>query len=212
MYRIIGADGKEYGPVSADQMRQWIAEGRINSQTRVLAEGTTQWKTIAEMPEFAAPAAAPPPGAMPPPTMSAIPAASYGYPRSGSDQLNGPGIAMIVLGALNIVLVLIRLAFTLAGIGMSSLAGNSAENDAGKMLVGFFATFGLAILGVGLIGALIILFGGIKMRRMENYSLCMVASIVAMIPCVSCCFLIGIPIGIWSLVILSKPEVKNAFH
>ena len=33
MYRIIGGDGREYGPISLDQMRQWIAEGRVNAQT-----------------------------------------------------------------------------------------------------------------------------------------------------------------------------------
>ena len=35
MYEIIGADGKEYGPISFEQIRQWIAEGRVNAQTRV---------------------------------------------------------------------------------------------------------------------------------------------------------------------------------
>ncbi len=52
MYRIIGGDGKEYGPVSADQMRQWVAEGRVNSQTRVQAEGQTEWRTFADFPEL----------------------------------------------------------------------------------------------------------------------------------------------------------------
>jgi len=52
MYRIIGADGKEYGPVSADQLRQWIAEGRANADTRALPEGTSNWKRLAEVPEF----------------------------------------------------------------------------------------------------------------------------------------------------------------
>ena len=37
------------------------------------------------------------------------------------------------------------------------------------------------------------------------------ASILAMIPCLSPCCLIGLPIGIWALVILMKPEVKAAF-
>jgi len=27
MYKIIGADGREYGPITADQLRQWIREG-----------------------------------------------------------------------------------------------------------------------------------------------------------------------------------------
>lgn len=63
MYKIIGADGKEYGPVSIDQLKQWITEGRINLQSKVLAEGGTEWKTAADVPELVAamPAAALPP-------------------------------------------------------------------------------------------------------------------------------------------------------
>jgi hypothetical protein len=53
MYKIIGADQKEYGPVSADQIRQWISEGRVNGQTKVQAEGTTLWLMVADMPELA---------------------------------------------------------------------------------------------------------------------------------------------------------------
>src|SRR5437016_4305469 len=58
MYKIHGADGKEYGPVSADVVRQWIAQGRANAQTTALAEGTAVWKPLNEFPEFAAELAA----------------------------------------------------------------------------------------------------------------------------------------------------------
>ena len=44
MYRVIGADGKEYGPVSIEQLRQWIADGRVNAQTQVQAAGGAEWK------------------------------------------------------------------------------------------------------------------------------------------------------------------------
>jgi uncharacterized membrane protein len=53
MYKIIGADQKEYGPVSAEQLRQWVAEGRANGQSIVQAEGSTEWKPLAAFPEFA---------------------------------------------------------------------------------------------------------------------------------------------------------------
>ena len=43
---------------------------------------------------------------------------------------------------------------------------------------------------------------------MENPSLR--ATIVAMLPC-SCVCLGGLPIGIWSLVVLNKPEVRGQF-
>ena len=53
MYRIIGGDQKEYGPVTADELRRWIAEGRANAQTQVLGEGAAEWKPLAAFPEFA---------------------------------------------------------------------------------------------------------------------------------------------------------------
>jgi len=65
MFTIIGADGKEYGPVSTEQIRQWFAEGRANALTQMKAEGSTEWKPLGSFPEFAASVAS---GAVPPPT------------------------------------------------------------------------------------------------------------------------------------------------
>ena len=52
MYKIIGSDGKEYGPVTTEQLRQWLTEGRVNAQTRVQAAGTADWKSLGEFPEL----------------------------------------------------------------------------------------------------------------------------------------------------------------
>lgn len=73
MYKIIGADGREYGPVTAEQVRQWIAERRAVAQTKVRAEGTTEWKALSEFPEFAGAFAAKslPPAATQPPVSGA---------------------------------------------------------------------------------------------------------------------------------------------
>ncbi len=65
MYKIIGADQKQYGPISADQIRQWISEGRVNGQTLACAEGSDNWKPLAQFPEFGF-TAAPTPTAKPP--------------------------------------------------------------------------------------------------------------------------------------------------
>jgi hypothetical protein len=53
MYKIIGADQKEYGPITSDQIRQWIAQGRLNANTLALADGTPEWKPLSAFPEFA---------------------------------------------------------------------------------------------------------------------------------------------------------------
>ncbi len=53
MYKIVGADDKEYGPVTEEKIREWIKEGRINSQTKIQSEGSTEWKPLSEFTEFA---------------------------------------------------------------------------------------------------------------------------------------------------------------
>jgi hypothetical protein len=54
MYKIIGIDKKEYGPVEPGLLRQWIAQGRVNAQSLARAEGETEWKPLQTLPEFAA--------------------------------------------------------------------------------------------------------------------------------------------------------------
>lgn len=59
-YRIVGADGKVYGPVEAEEIRRWLAEGRADGRTPVYVEGASQWTQLDLLPEFAAQATAGP--------------------------------------------------------------------------------------------------------------------------------------------------------
>jgi len=73
MYKILGGDGKEYGPISADVLRQWITEGRANAQSQVQVVGSTAWVSLGQVAEFAPLFNAPtlsalPLGALPPDT------------------------------------------------------------------------------------------------------------------------------------------------
>jgi len=51
-------------------------------------------------------------------------------------------------------------------------------------------------------------------RRMENlrsYQMVVLSCVLAMLPCFSPAVLIGLPMGIWALVVLFRPEVRAAF-
>ena len=95
MYNIIGSDGKQYGPISLEQMRQWIAEGRVNAQTRVQAAGGGEWKPAAEFPELGLASALGRPGAG-----AAPPALPAGQAEG---QQKGMAITSFVLGLLSLV-------------------------------------------------------------------------------------------------------------
>ena len=84
MYKIIGTDGRMYGPVTPEQLRQWITEGRANAQTLAQPVGNPDWKPLAEFPELM-----PPPLPNIPPLRIAVPAPTNSF-----------AIASLVLGAL----------------------------------------------------------------------------------------------------------------
>ena len=93
MYKIEGGDHWEYGPVSLDQVIQWINEGRADAQTRALPDGALEWKPLAALPEFAAAlaaktahAASPPPIVTPPPMFDSFDS------RAMSDRVLARGV------------------------------------------------------------------------------------------------------------------------
>ena len=52
-YTLIGGDQKQYGPVTEEQLRQWIRDGRLNPQSQVKAESDAEWRPLSAFPEFA---------------------------------------------------------------------------------------------------------------------------------------------------------------
>lgn len=69
-------------------------------------------------------------------------------------------------------------------------------------------TWGFA--GLGLIASIVTIYGSIKMKSASSWGWAMAASILTMISNICC--LIGIPVGIWALIVLVNADVKKAFH
>lgn len=89
MYKILGGDHKEYGPVAAEQLITWINEGRANGSTLAQAEGSSEWKPLSTFSEFAEPLR----GKAVPPPVSPPPAA----PAPGAAPVPSPPVASQVL-------------------------------------------------------------------------------------------------------------------
>ncbi len=52
-YKVMGDDGHEYGPVSAEQIRQWITEERLEPKSPVQPPDSRDWVFLESLPEFA---------------------------------------------------------------------------------------------------------------------------------------------------------------
>lgn len=234
-YFIQGADQKEYGPIAADQLRQWISENRLNRFSPARAEGEALWKTLGDFPEFAealgspapiAPAASiPRSAAQPTPTPggwggSATPSGSGLRPTPGisesvvAEKLRIPAIGIVVTGAIGVLMTLFGLASAVVGKSQQEIPpGMPPEVE--RMLKSYLAmaeTFAVPINALTLILSLVTLLAGIRMLQRRSYVLVMTGVILAIIPCFSACCCLGMPFGIWALVVLSNAEVKAAFR
>ena len=58
----------------------------------------------------------------------------------------------------------------------------------------------------------VVIAGAFQMLKGRNFGLAMAAAIISVIPCCSSCCIIGIPFGIWALIVLNDPQVKASFR
>lgn len=148
----------------------------------------------------------------PNPYQSPPPTGDFGGPGQphAAERLNVPGLALIVISGIWVALLLVSLVANVVfgGLG-ATMADDSGE--AASALIGMVSGVIGNVIGLALQG--VVIFGAIKMRKLENYGLAMASAIIACIPCCgSPCYILGIPFGIWALVVLLDPQVSSAFR
>lgn len=129
MYKIIGADQKEYGPITADQLKQWLAEGRVNARSQVLADSSADWKPLIEMAEFASTFDS----ALSPPPVAGMVA---GAPNTKTNPLAVTGMILGIVSMTVGLCCCYGLPFNLLGIVFSAIGlvqiKNNPESYTGK--------------------------------------------------------------------------------
>lgn len=131
-----------------------------------------------------------------------------------------PAIALLVVGLLGLAVDLLGLGLTLA-LGPQGLAQQQQEQQQLMAAFGFPAQpvdpslqFALSVLIYGILAicALGVVVGAWQMLRLRNYGLAVIGSILAAFNIAACCCVLGLPVGIWSLIVLLRPEVRSAFQ
>jgi hypothetical protein len=105
-----------------------------------------------------------------------------------------PAIALMLVGVINCGLgvFVVVMAFIVGGMNLGAAEG----------------VFGL----FNALAGLVIFTGGLNLLKLDAYGLARTGSITAMVPCVSLCLILGLPIGVWALVTASNPDVRAAFR
>jgi hypothetical protein len=123
-------------------------------------------------------------------------------------KVMAPAIALLVVG-------LLGLAFSLFNVGFALTQQPNNDPNVPELIrslqEGAIGPLAAGIQGAFVLLNLLIVLGGIQMLRMRTWGFALAAAIMAMFDLTSGCCIIGLPVGIWSAIILSAPDVRAAF-
>jgi hypothetical protein len=127
-----------------------------------------------------------------------------------ASRVAGPATALIVTGWLGLALEVFRMVTMIAQIGFM---GAQAARPRGDEWAAFAMFGGMGIVGllVSVVLCILVIVGAMKMKALESYGFALASAIIALLPCGPCC-LLGIPFGIWAIVVLSDGQVRAAFR
>jgi serine/threonine protein kinase len=138
------------------------------------------------------------------PGMPLPPASSAKPITPGSAKVTIPAVGLIVAGLLKLFSALTALAF------LSHLHGSWLGNfmgPAASLLPFNNPLFGWSAGLFKAIPALLMIYGGVQMLQLRSYAWSIAAGILGIV----FCSLIGLPMGIWALIVLTNPDVREAF-
>ena len=138
---------------------------------------------------------------------------SSGKRRSSSgagDRTKLPAIFLYVVCVLSIGYSLLSIVAQLAGL---EPPGGGFANQQQQMGEEIGRIIGFVLLFVFLLRDGFIIFAAWQMQSLGSYGIAMTGAILSVIPCLgSPCCILGIPFGIWALVVLNDDAVKAAFR
>ncbi len=166
-YTIIGTDGQQYGPITLEQLRVWMREGRVTRETQVWRSDTSAWVPAVQYTELG---------------LGATPVA---VPASGVAATGDPTLErrlrisadwFIWIAALSLVNSVIRLSggrmFFIFGLGVTQVIDSFATGLASG---GTAVAFGLDLVAAGVF-ALFGFFG----RKRQTWSFAVGMSLYAL--------------------------------
>ena len=149
IYKIIGEDGKEYGPATGEQIRQWIGGGRIERETPVFVAGAKDWNFVGLLPEFAGYfTAGDTPSIIAPPSRGTSPAGQMA-------KTNSYALAGLIFGILSLTCCCCGFPFGILGlifslIGLSQINANPELHEGRAMAIaGLVLSIISLVLGAG---------------------------------------------------------------
>jgi hypothetical protein len=133
--------------------------------------------------------------------------------KDPAQLIRWPAVGLIFVGVADL---LISLTLVVGGEQMGEAINKVIEEQGGATQDLDFSSLGnpanlfLTIIGFAI--TILVVVGGVSMLKQRGWALALVASILTMIPCFGPCCGLFLPIGVWSLIVLMKPAVREAMR
>jgi hypothetical protein len=148
--------------------------------------------------------------------------------RAARDRVQLPAIFLIVVAVLNLLIALYWLVdglfvtqMPLAQFEQTMTARNpdlpAQLKQLGWTWEGVQKGFGYGFVALGVVGVLVAflgIWGGVRMLQLRSYGVAILASILTAVPVLSgcACACVGMIPGVWALIVLMNPDVREAFR
>jgi len=121
----------------------------------------------------------------------------------------GPAIGLIVVCLVSLAALALALVFDVWLLGSGTAAqmpprGGMRHEDVVKIRMLW------ALLMV--VANVITLIGAVRMKGIRQLGFVRLACILGLLPCLGPCFVLGMPFGIWGLIVLNDPRVQEVFQ
>lgn len=123
-------------------------------------------------------------------------------------KVMAPAIALLVVSVIGIGASLFNVAFSFSEPDIDPNAPPFVQ----EMQKGSVGPMAAVIQGIFVLVNAFIIFGAVQMMRQKMRGVAIAASVVAMVNFGTCCCVLGIPVGIWSVIILLQDDVRAAFE
>ncbi len=150
------------------------------------------------------PPSSPPPGGPVPPAGASpqpAPLTPGKVPGASTGMIVAPAVGLMVVALWKLLSALSIVFLLSGGSGWLDKFVNYAIPFGG---LGSLLTYSAL---VKVIPGLLIFFGAFQMLRLRSYAWAMAAGIIS----IASCSLIGLPVGIWALIVLARPDVRETF-
>jgi hypothetical protein len=125
--------------------------------------------------------------------------------------VQGPAIGLLIVSIICVALLMLTLpfdVFLLVVGGMNGRVGGLEVDETKMMQIVIRMMWGVALLAA----SAYCIYGAWQMKSLRNYTHARNAAVIAVIPCLGPCCVLGIPFGAWALGVLTRPEVQARFE